>query len=412
MASLPVEVLLGIYLGILTGIIPALVSWAFGFAFKYVTGVTVPAFGVVVLAVAVAGVNGGLLALNDPTFTESANRARLTVAVIVVLMLSLYAHSVGDRMGAEFPRKLSLRKLTNRTLSTDVVELVGGRGQVRVTVTGDVSDMEGYPPVPADLRTEIRQGSWALPADVPLDELESRVADRLRTEYDLTDVSVTLDERARATVSAAPPLGGLSKRIPPGKRGVSVRALLPTGTARGDEVTLTAGEESYRGTVVSLRSDLAAARDGKTTVEAAASEATDGGTTAPTPAPTLPVADGGDGRLTVAVAAERAEALLGSTVDRLTIQSRGTRREYQLVSLLRRAGNRIRKVAIRENAPLAGTTIGDAAVRDTYGVIALAVRHGGAWQFAPRGSQPLAAGDELFVVGTRDAVKAFQEAVA
>src|SRR6056297_2057023 len=122
MASFPVEVLFGLYLGVLTGIVPALVSWAFGFVFKYVTGVTVPAFGVVVLSVAIAGVNGGLLALNDPTFTQSANQVRLSVAVIVVLMLSLYAHNAGDKMGAEFPRKLSLRKLTDRTLSTDVIE--------------------------------------------------------------------------------------------------------------------------------------------------------------------------------------------------------------------------------------------------------------------------------------------------
>ena len=215
MASVPVEVVLGIYLGVLTGIIPALVSWALGFVFKYVTGVTVPAFGVVVLAVAIAGVNGGLMALNDPTFTRSSNQIRLSVALIVVLMLSLYAHNAGDKMGVEFPRKLSLRKLTDRTLSTDVVELVGGRGQVDVRVSGDVGDMEGYPSVPADLRREIREWAATFPADVPVVELEGRVADRLRTEFDLADVAVTLDERARATVSAAPPLGGLSKRVPP-----------------------------------------------------------------------------------------------------------------------------------------------------------------------------------------------------
>ncbi|WP_248895478.1 potassium channel family protein [Haloplanus halobius] len=408
MASFPVEVLFGIYLGILTGIIPALVSWAFGFLFKYVTGVTVPAFGVVVLAVAIAGVNGGLLALNDPTFTQSANQVRLTVAVIVVLMLSLYAHSVGDKMGAEFPRKLSLRKLTNRTLSTDVVELVGGRGQVRVTVSGDIADMEGYPPVPADLRREIREGSWTFPADVPMDELESRVADRLRTEYDLTDVAVRLDERARATVSAAPPLGGLSKRIPAGKRGVSLRALLPTGTARGDDVVVSTDGDTYRGTVVSLRSD----RAGETPITEGR-PAPDGGEAAtPAPSQPLPVADGGDGRVTVAIDTVQAESLLGSTADRLTIQSRGTRREYQLVSLLRRAGNRIQKVSIRESAPIAGTTIGDATVRDTYGVTVLAVRHDGDWQFSPRGSQPLSAGDDLFVVGSRAAITTFREAVA
>jgi hypothetical protein len=405
MASVPVEVILGIYLGVLTGIIPALVSWALGFAFKYVTGVTVPAFGVVVLAVAIAGVNGGLMALNDPTFTRSSNQIRLSVALIVVLMLSLYAHNAGDKMGVEFPRKLSLRKLTDRTLSTDVVELVGGRGQVDVRVSGDVDDMEGYPSVPADLRREIREWAATFPADVPVVELEGRVADRLRTEFDLADVTVTLDERARATVSAAPPLGGLSKRVPPGKRGVSVRALLPTGTARGDEVAVATPDRTYRGDVLSLRSDRV--HDG--------ADATDGGTEpAPDPAvaPALPVADGGDGRVTVAVDAGHASSLLGSAVARLTVQSRGTRREYELLSILRRAGTRIRKTTVREGAPIAGTTIGDAALRDAFGVTALAVRHEGRWQFAPRGSQALAAGDDLFVVGSTDAVTAFREAVA
>ncbi|AXG05069.1 potassium transporter TrkA [Haloplanus rubicundus] len=406
MASFPVEVLFGLYLGILTGIVPALVSWAFGFVFKYVTGVTVPAFGVVVLSVAIAGVNGGLLALNDPTFTQSANQVRLSVAVIVVLMLSLYAHNAGDKMGAEFPRKLSLRRLTDRTLSTDVIELVGGRGQVAVRVSGDVGDMEGYPAVPADLRREIREWTATFPADVPVVELEGRVADRLRTEFDLADVAVTLDERARATVNAAPPLGGLSKRVPAGKRGVSVRALLPTGTARGDEIALATPDRTYRGEVLSLRSDRAAERT---------ADVTDGGTEpAPDPAttPSLPVADGGDGRVTVAVDTGQASSLLGSTVERLSIQSRGTRREYELLSLLRRAGNRIRKVTLREGAPLAGTTIGDAALRDAYGVTVLAVRHAGRWQFAPRGSQALDTGDDLFVVGSYDAVTAFREAVA
>jgi hypothetical protein len=406
MASFPVEVLFGLYLGVLTGIVPALVSWALGFVFKYVTGVTVPGFGVMVLAVAIAGINGGLMALNDPTFTRSANQVRLSVAVIVVVMLALYAHNAGDTMGAEFPRKLSLRKLTERTLSTDVVELVGGRGQVEVTVTGDVGDMEGYPAIPADLRREVRGWSSTVPADVPLVELEARTADRLRTEFDLADVSVTLDERARATVTAAPPLGGLSNRIPSGKRGVSVPALLPTGTARGDEVALTTADRSYRGSVVSLRSDRS--RD------ASRADTTDGGTEPahdPAVAPSAPVADGGDGRLTVAVDAGQASSLLGSAVQRLAVLSRGTRREYELLSLLRRAGTRLRKVSIREGASVAGQTIGDAALRDTYGVTVLAVRHDGRWRFAPRGSQALSTGDDLFVVGTYDAVTTFGESV-
>ncbi|WP_423750675.1 potassium channel family protein [Salinirarus marinus] len=401
MASLPIEIVYGLYLGVLTGIIPALVSWTFGFVFKYVTGVTVPALAVVVLAVALAGVNGGLLALNDPTFTGSEDRVRLSVALIVVLMGSLYAHSAGDRMGASLPRRLSLKRFTERTLSTDVVELVGGRGQVRVTVTGDVGDIEGYPPIPADLREELKSGSWTFPADVPLAELETRVADRLRTEYDLADVSVTLDERARATVAAAPPVGGLSKRVPPGKRGVSVSALVPTGLDRGEKVTVSTADRVVSGEVLGVK---IADSDGEAGVETPSA--------ADVESPPARDVVGGEGRVTVAVAAADAEALLGATQSRLVVRSRGTRREYELISLLRRAGNRVRKYTLREGGALDGTTLGDASVRDTYGVVILAVRHGDRWQFAPRGSQELAGGDELFAVGTREDLTAFAEAAA
>jgi hypothetical protein len=236
MASLPVEVLYGIYLGVLTGIVPALVAGAPGFVFKYFTSVTVPGFGVVVLGVAVAGINGGLIALNDPTLRRNASATVVIVAIVVVLMLTFYAHAKGDEMGASFPRRVSFKSIRDRTLSTDVDELVGSRGEVRVEVTGEVEDIEGYPPVPEEVRTGIREDDWRLPADLPISELESRLAERLRTEFDLAEVSVEIDERGRATVAAAPPLSGRSKRVPSGRRAVSVQTLVPSGLARGDEV--------------------------------------------------------------------------------------------------------------------------------------------------------------------------------
>ena len=159
MAALPIEILYGLYLGALIGVVPILVAWVLGFGFKYVTGVSIPGLGVVVLAVAIAGANGGLLALNDPALTASGSQVRLTVALVVVLMGSLWAHGVGDRLGASLPRRLTLRQMAERTLSADVIERVGGRGRVRVTVAGEVGDIEGYPPLPADLRAAIRDGS-------------------------------------------------------------------------------------------------------------------------------------------------------------------------------------------------------------------------------------------------------------
>jgi len=404
MASLPVEILLGIYLGLLVGVIPALVSWALGFAFKYFTGVSIPGLGVVVLAIALAGVSGGLLALADESITQAPNAERVITAILLVGMVSLYAHSKGDTMGAEFPKRLSLRGLRDRRLSGDVVELVGGRDEVRIRVVGDVADMEGYPPLSDSLRAEIRDDEWTFPVDLTIGELEARLEERLRTEFDLGDVAVTIDEKGRATVVAAPPFSGLSKRVSDGRHAVSVDALLPTGLARNDEVTVRTDEAEIRGTVVSARTTDAEA--GVEPAETADSSAED----AP-PAPArAPTTEGGEGRLTVAVSRSDAGPLLRSDGARVVVEPRGTRREYELVSLLRRAGNRFRRVTVAEEGALAGTTLQAASVRDSYGVAVLALREPGGWRLAPDGDTELAAGEELYVVGTTAALDAFAEA--
>ena len=403
MATLPVEILVGVYLGVLTGIIPAVVSWGLGFIFKYFTGVSIPAFAVVVLALALAGANGGLLALTDPTVTSAPNAPTLVTAIIVVLMISLYSHAKGDEMGAAMPRHFSLRGLKNRMISKDVVELVGEFGQVRVTPAGEVADMEGYPPLPTDIRSKIGEGSWLFPADVPIGELEARLADKLRKEYDLADVTVTIDDRARATIAAAPPSSGVSKRVPTGQRAVSIDALLPTGLARGEAVRLLIdGAEPVQGTVVSAK-----------TYERAEPVQADGGTAGVAPEPTRsPVTDGGLGRLTVAVRRDAATRLLATERATVIVLSRGTRREFEVLSLLRQAGKQIRRYTVQADSDLDGVTIAEAAVRDTYGVAILAVRQGESWSFVPRGSTQLAAGNDLFVVGTRDAHGQFDGVVA
>ncbi len=433
MAPLPVEVVLGVYLGVLTGIIPALVAWGLGFIFKYITGVSIPGFGVVVLALAMAGVNGGLLALTDQTVTRQASGPVVVVAILVVLMMSLYAHAKGDAMGSAFPKRVSLQRLRDQTLSADVVELVGGRGQVRVAVVGEVADMEGYPPLPDDIRADIKDGDWTFPADLPIGELESRFADRLRTEFDCAEVTVRIDERGQATVAAAPPLAGLSKRVPEGHRAVSVDALLPTGLARGDRVTVRTDGGTVDGTVLSAKTgtppaptrapeppDAAASTSGDRSPPADRENRdddarTDGGTVAEAaevPPPRAPTTTGGDGRLTVTVPRSDADTLLTADRGRVVVRSRGRRREFELLSLLRRAGKRVRRLTLRADGALDGASIGSAGVRETYGVAILAVRTAEGWAFAPSGETELAPGDELFAIGTRESLDAFAEAVA
>lgn len=403
--ALPFDILLGIYLGVLTGIIPALIAGMLGFLFKYFTTVSIPGLGVVVLALGIAGVNGGLMALNDENIHASENAVAMLTAIIVVLMLALYAHSQGDTLGANAPKRISLRTLRDRTLNTDVIELVGGRNQVRITVTGEVGDIEGYPPLTAELRTEIKEGSWTFPADLPVGELETRFADRVQSELDLADVTVSLDERANATVAAAPPMGSTSKRVEKGKRAVSVSALLPSGMTRGESVRIVTPTDTVTGTLIAAKSGEKPKDD---STPAVATDGGEGDEGVPNP-PAASTTTGGEGRITVAVDRAAVKTLLSATETKVVVLSRGTRREFELVALLRRSGIRFQNVLVKPGGPLDGHTIGEVGVRDSYNVSILAAKHE-QWQVAPRGGQILSAGDKLYVIGSREALTAFEEA--
>jgi len=229
----------------------------------------------------------------------------------------------------------------------------------------------------------------------------------------VADVSVSIDEKARATVSAAPPTGGLSKRVPKGKRAVSVPALVPTGLARGDAVRVVTADVTVEGTLMAAKSGGKAAESPVPTPALDDTAATDGGQTPPPPTNAkTATTTGGEGRVTVAVERSEAASLLRATRGRVVVLSRGTRREFELTSLLRRAGKRFRKVVVAAGGPIDGNTIGGVSVRETYGVAILAARHDGKWTVAPGGQQPLVAGDELFVVGTREAIDRFGEVAA
>ncbi|MFC5972526.1 TrkA C-terminal domain-containing protein [Halomarina salina] len=408
MAALPVELLVGLYLGLLTGVIPALISWVLGFTVRYFTGITIPGFAVVVLGLAVAGVQGGLLALSDASVL--AGGERIAVAIVVIVMMTLYAHAKGDEMAATFPRRVSLRALRDRTLSSDLVERVGGDARVRVR--GTVDDIEGYPPLGADLRARVADFATTLPADLPVGELETRFADRLRAEFDLAEVTVALDERGRASVAAAPPLSGLSKRVPDGMRAVSVDTLVPSGLAPGDEVRVRTGDGSVEATVLGVPlapvpSDDHGTNGDDDTADATPDEATD---ESPPSTPRSVEAVGGEGRVTLAVARSDATTLLTAERPSLVVTARGERREFELLSLFRRAGRRVRRFAV--GGDLAGASLADAGVRERYDVEVLAVRHDGRWQFAPEGETTLAAGDELYAVGTGSALTQFGEVVS
>ncbi|MCU4754008.1 TrkA C-terminal domain-containing protein [Halobacteria archaeon AArc-curdl1] len=411
MSTIPVtEILVGIYLGLLAAIFPSFVAFLIGFVFKYFTSVTVPGLGVVALGGALAGVSGGLMGLIDPTLAESWTGI---TAVLVILMACLWAHSQGDKLGEATPRHLTLKTLREARLSTDIADRVDSFGQIRIRPIGEIEAIDGYPPLSAEVRERLSGDSWKFRVDLPISELEARLEERLRTEYELVEASVSIDAQGRAQIAVAPMIAGLSRRVPPGKRAVSIRTVLPTGVARGDVATLHLPEDTVTGTVVSARSadavDTSNQPIGNVTEppEDAADTDVEFEST-----PTASTTTGGEGYVTLLCSQADARAVIRAEFAPMVIHSRGKQREYEAIGVLKADGNRFRKLTIGADSNLVGAAIGDIQIRDTYDVAILALRRPLERVLCPDGSTTLQAGDVVHVVGKPDSLRTFEEVTA
>lgn len=405
------EIILGVYLGLLTGIVPALVSFALGFGFKYLTNVTVPGLGVVVLAGAIAGISGGLLGVMSPDIAGSWTGI---IAVVVILMASLWAHAVGDALGAKTPRTLTIQRIRESRLSADLVDRVDTFGQIRVHPVGDVHDIEGYPPLPDDVHEAIRRKSWRFPATQSLPEIEAELSSLLMDEFDLAEVSLQVDRRGGAQIAAAPSTAGLSRRLPRGTRAVTIDTLLPTGMAREDVVTVGLPDGTVTGPVVSARTDPGEdGREAPLPVDrgVAPDDGVDDaeGETPAAPRPKAPTTTGGSGKVTLAVSPDEARRVIDHDFAPVIVHARGKQREYEAIALLTAHGNRFRKLGVADGSAVAGRTIADARLEDEYGVAVLTLHRGPEVHVAPGGGTELQPGDQLIVTGSRDALRRFRE---
>ena len=405
MAVIPFnEVVLGLYLGLLAGIFPAFVAFSLGFSFKYFTDVTIPGLGVVAMSAAIAGVSGGLMGLLDPELAESWIGI---TAIVVILMLCLWAHAAGDKLGAETPSGLTMQRLRESRLSVDLVERVDQFGHIRVRPIGEINDFPGYPPLPQDTRDKLKEKAWTFPAELSRSELEHRLEERLFEEFELTEVAVTIDSRGRAEISAAPASARLSRRVPPGFRGVSIDSLLPTGVARGDRVALALPDGIVIGAVLGARTLNEQA------VQPTDSEHTDAdGSEEEVGALPSPTTTGGEGRVTLSLPPEEARRVLQHSFAPMHVLPRGLQPEYESIAVLTACGHEFSHVFVSEQSPLVGRSLRGASTRAEYGTAVLAIKRGRSQLVGPSAATVIEAGDRLTVVGAPSDLEQFQEAVA
>ncbi|MXV63264.1 hypothetical protein GS429_14555 [Natronorubrum sp. JWXQ-INN-674] len=395
----PVEILTGVSIALLFGIAVAAFVGAISFGAAYFATERIPSIAGGLLTV--------LLTITTLYVSDIADASTVQPGLVLGLgsvgVLGLYATSRGRQLAADLPRATAGSVERTQPLAADAIDAVDAMGQVTIRSSGGVREFDGYPPLGPGLRKTLENGAWRLPADLPLSALETRLGDRLRTSYDLEAVSVAIDGRGRASITAAPPASGVATQVPDGWRAVSTRALLPAGLAPGDAVLVSGDSMTVSGTVLSATVDAFAADGVRPPTPESASDGFqgDGGTSSADSGHSADaVAVGGEGCVTVAVPTTDAETLLDADRVRVVVTSRGTTRVFDALSLLERSKAVIRRMTLTESVldAIRGESDLTAFAVRRPGVSGIDSTRGHEWQFEPE-PDALAIGMEAFVIG-------------
>ncbi|MFC6719124.1 hypothetical protein ACFQGT_07195 [Natrialbaceae archaeon GCM10025810] len=382
MIDLPYESLIGVSYGLAYGFVGATLVGLLAVGVRLWRARPLPlGVGVVIVVPLVIG-TGVSTGIFDPSVGPSQT-LRLVTAAVVASVLGVLATSYGNRVATELPRDRALPIVRGNCLSADAIDAVDAAGQVTIRPTGAIREFEGYPPLAPTLRTALEDGAWRFPADLQLSELERRLERRLRSEYALPRVDVSIDGRGQATIAAAPPDEGVATTLSDDVRAVTISGLLPIGIEPDDEVAIGVDGETVRGTVLATggetefrdvdEDDLAEALNGRSDDRRFAGVGF----------------DGGRGRLTVAVRTVDARRLLEEEACRVAVVPSGDNPALEAATLLSSA-----------ERPVTAVESPDESI-DPADI--LGVRRDERWRFAVDGERDrLADADMAFVAAPRE----------
>ncbi|MFO7925661.1 MAG: TrkA C-terminal domain-containing protein [Halobacteriota archaeon] len=210
-----------------------------GFVHRWYAGTRVPdglsvlvSLSVVALYLNTAGalgeVIGGqveLLAVETAIFN--------TVTFLLAGVAAAGGGRLGDRLGVDV-----FAVSGAKSLDSDVSRIVRTVGRVTtVQLPEEIGDIDGYDPVDAATKEKLIGHTLVFPRRLTLEELRTRFADRLRTDYGVGHVDVDFAEDATVEYLA---LGGresgIGATLPPGSAAVAVRADPPNNASPGDAV--------------------------------------------------------------------------------------------------------------------------------------------------------------------------------
>ena len=174
---------------------------------------------------------------------------------VVALGIAAVAAPVGRRLGdAASSNLFSLAGL--REFEGEVGTVVRSAGRVTtITLPDEIDDMESYDPVTDETKAELAGKTLLFPRRLTVEELRSRLIERLKTDYAVGYVDVDLTAAADvAFLAVGSRAAGIGATIAPGTLAVAIRADPPNNASPGDTVQVwTTAETPERLTTGELR---------------------------------------------------------------------------------------------------------------------------------------------------------------
>lgn len=228
MYELVAEAISGLFRGMFMGTVAFIAVMALSVVYRYFTSEKLSSFIGIVFGLGFLGFAGGLLAvLEQPTFGGA-------IEIVAVTILAVWGVNIGDKIAEKIPK---------RSASAIFGGIIAGKSAYRTVKLPNsrlIFDMVGKPRVPDDVRNELSEREFTLPADLPVEDISQRIKRRLITDWGIGDAELELDQEGKIIhLAISAKEKGLSLSIPEDNVAIPIECkVFPSNLAPGDLVKI------------------------------------------------------------------------------------------------------------------------------------------------------------------------------
>ena len=287
------------------------------------------------------------------------------VALGAATLVTPIGQRIGDRIGRDLVAVSGVKQIEG-----EVSAVVRSVGRVTpLTLPDEIADVESYDPVTDEKKAELAGRTLLFPRGLTVEELRTRLTERLKKDYGVGYVDVDVTEAGTVEYLAlGSRAAGIGSTLAPGQVAIAIQADPAFSATPGDSVQVwTDGDDPERVLTAELR------------------------------------ATAGD-VATIAVDEDDAELVDDGVLYRLVTLPADTRHDRVFASILRGADETMAIVTVAPHSPLDGIEAG------SLGAIVIAIESDdGTIDTLPERTRTVSGGETVYVVGRPDVLRRIEE---